>query len=53
MRYSMMEKKVGLIAMLDKFEFSLAKESPYPLVLDPDSFIFAPKGGMKLKITRL
>lgn len=49
----MMQKKVGLIAMLDKFEYSLVEQSPYPLRFDPDSFVFASKNGLQLKITRL
>jgi hypothetical protein len=45
-----MQTKVGLVSLLSKYQFSVSKSTPVPLVLDPKSFLLAPIGGMCLKI---
>ncbi|XP_023705443.1 probable cytochrome P450 6a14 [Cryptotermes secundus] len=50
MRFGLMQTKVGLVSLLSKYQFSVSKKTPVPLVFDAKSFILAPVGGMWLKI---
>lgn len=50
-RFGLMQTKVGLVSLLAKYEFTLTKKTPVPLVVDPkSSFVMAAQGGMWLKI---
>ncbi|KAJ4434866.1 hypothetical protein ANN_23437 [Periplaneta americana] len=52
MRFGLMQTKVGLISLLSKYEFSVSKETPIPLVMEPKSIILSPVGGMHLQIKK-
>jgi len=47
-----MQTKVGLVSVLSKYQFSVSKKTPIPLVFDPKSFIMAAYGGMWLQIRK-
>ncbi|PNF31791.1 putative cytochrome P450 6a14 [Cryptotermes secundus] len=52
MRFGLMQTKVGLVSLLSKYQFSVSKKTPVPLMFDPRSFILAPAGGMWLQIKK-
>ncbi|XP_023727329.1 probable cytochrome P450 6a14 [Cryptotermes secundus] len=52
MRFGLMQTKVGLVSLLSKYQFSVSKKTPVPLVFDPKLFILAPAGGMWLQIKK-
>jgi len=43
---------VGLVSVLSKFQFSVCKKTPIPVVFDPKSFMMAVYGGMWLQIRK-
>jgi cytochrome P450 family 6 len=47
-----MQTKVGLVSLLSKYQLSVSKKTPIPLLLDPKSSAFSPKGGMWLQIRK-
>lgn len=51
MRFGLLQTRAGLITLLNKYEFTVAAETPIPMVYDPKAFILTPEGGMNLKIT--
>lgn len=51
MRLGKMQTKVGLIAMLQNYNYELAGSSKLPLVMNKSSFLLSPEGGINLKIT--
>jgi cytochrome P450 family 6 len=52
MRFGLMQIKVGLVSLLSKYQFSMSKKTPIPLVLDPRSNSLFTKGGMWLQIRK-
>jgi len=52
MRFGQMQTKVGLVSLLSKYQLSVSKKTPIPLVFDPSSFVLSPVGGMWLQITK-
>jgi hypothetical protein len=52
MRFGQMQTKVGLISLLSKYQISVSKKTPIPIVFDPTSFILLPLGGMWLQIRK-
>jgi hypothetical protein len=52
MRFGLMQTKVGLVSLLSKYEFSVSKKTPVPLVFDRSLFILSPLGGMWLQIKK-
>jgi cytochrome P450 family 6 len=52
MRFGLMQTKVGLVSLLSKYQFSVSKKTPVPLVFDKKSFIMSPLGGMWLQIKK-
>jgi hypothetical protein len=52
MRFGLMQTKVGLVSLLSKYQISVSKKTPIPIVFDPSSFALSPKGGMWLQITK-
>jgi cytochrome P450 family 6 len=50
MRFGLMQTKVGLVSLLSRYQFSLSKKTPVPLVLDTKQFILTSAGGMWLHI---
>jgi len=52
MRFGLMQTKVGLVSLLSKYQFSVSKKTPIPILFDPKSNILSPKGGMWLQIRK-
>jgi len=52
MRFGLMQTKVGLVSLLSKYQISVSKKTPIPLVFDPKSFTLSPLGGMWLQIRK-
>jgi hypothetical protein len=52
MRFGLMQTKVGLVSLLSKYQFTLSKKSPVPVVIDTKTFILSPLGGMWLQIKK-
>ena len=52
MRFGLMQTKVGLISLLSKYQISVSKKTPIPIVLEPTSFVLSPVGGMWLQIRK-
>jgi cytochrome P450 family 6 len=52
MRFGLMQTKVGLVSLLSKYQFSVSKKTPIPLVFDTKTFILTPVGGMWLQIKK-
>jgi len=52
MRFGLMQTKVGLVSLLSKYQISVSKKTPIPLVFDPKSFNLSPLGGMWLQIRK-
>jgi hypothetical protein len=50
MRFGLMQTKVGLVSLLSKYQFSVSKKTPVPLVFDAKTFVLAPLGGMWLQV---
>jgi cytochrome P450 family 6 len=50
MRFGLMQTKVGLVSLLSKYQFSVSKTTPVPMVFDAKSVILAPAGGLWLQI---
>jgi len=52
MRFGLMQTKVGLVSLLSKYQLSVSKKTPIPVVFDPRTNILSPKGGMWLQIRK-
>jgi cytochrome P450 family 6 len=52
MRFGLMQTKVELVSLLSKYQLSVSKKTPIPLVFDPKSFALSPLGGMWLQIKK-
>jgi cytochrome P450 family 6 len=52
MRFGLMQTKVGLVSLLSKYQFSVSKKTPIPLVFDARTFIITALGGMWLQIRK-
>jgi len=52
MRFGLMQTKVGLVSLLSKYQISVSKKTPIPLVFDPKSFALSPLGGLWLQIRK-
>jgi hypothetical protein len=48
-----MQSKVGIVKLLQNFEFSVCDRSPIPMKFEPAFPFLAPKGGMILKVKPL
>ncbi|KAK9884822.1 hypothetical protein WA026_009049 [Henosepilachna vigintioctopunctata] len=53
LRFGMMQTKVGLVALLSNYEFSLNEKTTDPLEFDPQSFMLLAKGGIWLDFKKL
>lgn len=51
LRLGKLQTKVGLLMLLSKFKYELAKGTPDQLPLVPQPIIITPVGGLKLKIS--
>jgi cytochrome P450 family 6 len=52
MRFGLMQTKVGLVSLLAKYQFTLSKKTPVPVVTDKKTFFLSPLGGMWLQIKK-
>lgn len=52
MRLGKIQTKVGLIVMLQKYNYELAGASKLPIVMSKSAFILTPQNGINLKITQ-
>lgn len=50
LRFGMMQARVGLVTLLNNFEFSTCSQTKIPLVIIPKAFILSPEGGMYLNL---
>ncbi|XP_059610501.1 cytochrome P450 6a9-like [Phlebotomus argentipes] len=53
MRFGVMQTRVGLANLLQKYRVKTCSRTPIPLVLDPIATVMSPKGGMWLKLEAL
>lgn len=51
-RLGKMQVKVGLVLLLQNYKFNLSGNTLHPLKISPQSILFAPVGGLELKVTR-
>lgn len=50
LRFGMMQTRIGLVTLLNSFEFSLGAKMSVPINFDPEALTLSPKGGMYLKV---
>lgn len=50
LRFGMMQARIGLVILLNNFEFSLGSNTSVPLTFASNTFILSPKGGVYLKL---
>ncbi|KAL5285748.1 hypothetical protein ACFFRR_007435 [Megaselia abdita] len=53
LRFGKMQAKIGLIALLSKFKFSVCSKTEEPVTLDPKPFILSPLNGVHLKVEKV
>lgn len=53
LRFGMMQTRLGIAMIINKFLVSPSKRTPIPLILDPKAPLLSPKGGMYLNIKPL
>lgn len=51
-RLGKMQTKVGLLLLLQNFKFNLSGNTLQPLKISPKNVLFAPVGGLELKVSR-
>lgn len=53
LRFGMMQTRVGLVTLLNNFEFSPSSKTTIPLEISKKGFILSPEGGMVLKLKKI
>lgn len=53
LRFGMMQTRIGLVMLLNNFEFAPCSRTSIPLDVTPGSFILTPVGGVYLKLKAL
>lgn len=51
MRFGMLQTKLGLAALLRRFRFEVCAKTEVPIVVDQVNMLYAPLGGVYLKVT--
>lgn len=51
-RLGKMQTKVGLLLLLQNYKFNLSGNTLEPLKISPKNVLFAPVGGLELKVSR-
>lgn len=49
-RFGMIQAIVGLVILLNNFEFEIASKTPVPLIIQSDSPVLCSEGGIYLKL---
>lgn len=52
-RFGLMQTRVGLVTLIQNFEFSVCDQTSVPLVISLKNFILTPEGGVHAKITKM
>lgn len=50
LRFGMMQTRIGLVSLLNNFEFTPSKKTPTIIKFKPASFILSPDGGLYLNV---
>ena len=50
LRFGMMQARIGLVTLLNNFEFELGSKTTVPLTFEHNQFILSPVGGVYLKL---
>lgn len=50
LRFGMMEARIGLITLLNNFEFSVGSKTNVPLIISKTSFVLSPQHDLYLKV---
>ncbi|XP_055697201.1 cytochrome P450 6a9-like [Phlebotomus papatasi] len=53
MRFGMMQTRVGLANLLSKYRVKTSPKTPIPMVMDPQTVVLSPKGGMWLHVEKV
>jgi cytochrome P450 family 6 len=53
LRFGMMQARVGLIALLSRFKFTMSSKMAVPVVFSKKSMILSPEGGLWLNVEKL
>lgn len=53
LRFGMMQARVGLVTLLQNYEFSRCDQTAVPLIISTKEFILTPEGGVHLKMTKI
>lgn len=53
LRFGMMQMKIALITLLNRFEFSIGSKTTVPITLNKTLYLLAPEGDVYLKIKPL
>ncbi|XP_059610772.1 uncharacterized protein LOC132257759 [Phlebotomus argentipes] len=53
MRFGMMQTRVGLATILNKYRINVTQKTPIPMTLSPTAAFLSPEGGMWLRIEKL
>lgn len=53
LRFGMMQARIGLVTLLNNFEFTLGSKTSVPLEFEKSQFILSPIGGVYLKLTQI
>ncbi|XP_055697243.1 probable cytochrome P450 6a14 [Phlebotomus papatasi] len=52
-RFGLLQTKIGLAHMISKYRFRVCSKTSIPCILDPQSIVIAPKGGIWLAIEKV
>ena len=50
MRLGLVQSKVGLISILQKYEVEVCAKTPIPMIFDTKSLVLSPSGGLFLNL---
>uniref|UniRef100_A0A7G3APZ2 Putative secreted protein n=1 Tax=Lutzomyia longipalpis TaxID=7200 RepID=A0A7G3APZ2_LUTLO len=53
MRFALMQTRVGLATLLNKYRVQVTQKTPVPMTLAPSNAFLSPVGGMWLRIEKL
>lgn len=53
LRFGMMQARIGLVTLLNNFQFTLSSKTATPLAFEPRPLILSPQGGVYLKLKQI